>query len=179
MPLSVVFLGAVYYIKMPEVRKAVDARTPIVHDFLGRFVQEPETQVVVVKAERDPALAGTPARVPIATPAPIVERSTEAEAPPGSSVTPVVPTPPRAVTDLPTIAADRTKWPKKVVLTKAATFPAVLNGKIVGTLVAPAGAEANVVQITNDKIGLEFNGGGAWVTVDQTDLFARLQRNVH
>jgi hypothetical protein len=72
------------------------------------------------------------------------------------------------------IMSDKSKMPKKVILTKPATFKAVLNGKIVGTLVAPAGAEANIVQTKDDKLGLEFNGGGGWVPAAETDLLARI-----
>jgi hypothetical protein len=94
-------------------------------------------------------------------------------------VAPVTAVPPSAPPatgplDLQAIASDRTKWPKKVVLTKAAAFPAVLNGKVVGSLTAPVGAEATLVSIKDNKVGLEFNGGGAWLPVDQTDLLARV-----
>ncbi len=182
MPLSVVFLAAVYYIKVPAFRNAVDERTTIVNGLLGRFVQESGTKVIVLRGELDPMFAKSkegrePGQVPaVATPAPAITKGPEAVSP----TAPVAPvqasaTPAPVAADFQTIAADRTKWPKKVALTKAVTFPAVLNGKIVGSLVAPAGTEANLVQITGGKLGLEFNGGGASVPVGETDFLRRVQ----
>ena len=177
LPLSFVFLGAVYYVKMPAVRQAVDARTPVVHNLLGRFVQESGTKVIVTPGVLDPAFAQPkPTREPVAalaTPAPTITKAPEHVAPP---VAPVVSASPKAgPPDLQTIANDRTKWPKKVVLNKPATFPAVLNGKVVGSLTVPAGAEAKLLSIKEDKVALEFNGGGAWLPASQTDLLARVQ----
>ena len=40
---------------------------------------------------------------------------------------------------------------------------------------AKAGAETNLTQISGDKLGLEFNGGGAWVPVASTDFLSRVQ----
>ncbi len=183
MPLSVVFLAAVYYIKVPEVRKEVDARTPVVRNLLGRFVQETGTKVIVLPPEQDPAFAkpkstrmAESANAP-ATPAPMIAKVPAPSVPPVAPppVAEPSPAPSAAAPDMSKIASDRTLWPKKVVLTKSATFPAVLNGKVVGTLVVPVGAEANVVSIKDDKIGLEFNGGGAWLPANQTDLIARVQ----
>jgi len=175
LPLSVVFLAAVYYVKMPEVRKAVDARTPVVRNLLGRFVQESGVEIITLPGEKDPAFAkARPPREPAAREPDAPAKAPEAVAPPVAVVEPspasVAPAP-----DLQTIAGDRTLWPKKVALIKAATFPAVLNGKIVGSLVAPAGTEANLVSIKDDKVGLEFNGGGVWLPAAETDLIARVQ----
>lgn len=181
LPLSVVFLAAVYYIKMPDVRKAVDARTPIARNLLGRFVQESGTRIIVSQGEQDPALLESrPAKKPAPAPpprAPMVTRAPEPVTSPVEPVLPVAPSPAPAAgaPDLRTIASDRTKWPKQVVLVKPAKFPAVLNGKVVGSLTAPAGAMANLVSIKDDKLALEFNGGGAWIPADQTDLIARVQ----
>ena len=47
-----------YYVKVPEVRKTVDARTPVVRNLLGRFVQEESgTQIIVMQGEQDPMFA--------------------------------------------------------------------------------------------------------------------------
>lgn len=171
LPLAVVVLAAAYYIKMPKVRDAVDARAPWVADLLGRFVQEPEIKLVVVKQEKP---APPPPEVREKPKAPIVPA-----APVAVMKVPEKPTPPAppqsAAVDLQKIANDRSTWPKKVILTKPSSFPAVLNGKVVGSLVAPAGAEATVVSIKEGKVALEFNGGGAWLPIDQTDLLARVQ----
>ena len=181
LPLSVLFLGAAYYIKMPNVRQAVDARTPVVRNLLGRFVQEP-VKVVVLQGEQDPLFAKSkpahPAVPEKAAPAPARQAPAQApepmpvpEPPAVAPPAPLVPSAP----DWPAIARDRSLWPKKVTLTQPATFPAVLNGKVVGSLVAPAGAEANLVAIKEDKVGLEFNGGGTWLPADQTDVLARVK----
>ncbi len=191
MPLSVVFLAAVYYIKVPEVQKAVDARTPLVHNLLGGFVSDAKPKVIIQHGEQDPMFAkakatqATPAPRALATPAPMVAKVPVPVTVPPSVSSPeagVAPSIPVAATSLPAadavdwqkIMSDKSKLPKKVTLTKPATFAAVLNGKIVGTLVAPAGAEANIVQTKDDKLGLEFNGGGGWVPAAETDLLARI-----
>lgn len=184
LPLSVVLLAGVYYIKVPEFRKAVDAKTPLANKFLGQWVQESGTKVVMLQPEQDPLFAkATPRGVapvkPLATPPPMVAKVPEPATPPPAPAPapppPVAPPPVMSAADLQTIAADRAKWPKKVVLMKPVTFPAVFNGKQVGTLVAPAGTEAELVQIKDDKLGLKFNGGGAWVPAAETDLLARVK----
>lgn len=181
LPLSVVFLGAAYYLKVEEVRQAVDARTPVVRNLLGRYVQEAAVQTIVMPGEQDPAFAKpraapAPAQVQ-APPAParVVPATPEPVAPPVASIPAPAPAtvPAPALLDLPSIAADRSLWPKKVTLQKATKFPAVLNGKIVGEVIAPAGTEATLKQVKDDKVGLELNGGGAWLPADQTDLIAR------
>ncbi len=72
------------------------------------------------------------------------------------------PTPtPAPVFDLQKLAREPARWPKKVALRKASTFPAVLNGKAIGSLVAPVGAEANLQAIRDGKVALVYQGGGA------------------
>ena len=172
LPLAVVVLAAAYYVKVPSVRTAVDAKAPWVADLLGRFVQEPEIKLVVVKQEKPapppPEVREKPKPQPVAPVAPVAVTNVPEK--PGPLAAPLA-----ATVDLQKIASDRSAWPKKVVLTKPASFPAVLNGKVVGSLVAPAGAEATVVSIKDDKVGLEFHGGGEWLPIDQTDLLARVQ----
>jgi hypothetical protein len=170
LPLSVLFLAAAYYVKVSEVRKEVDARTPLVRNLLGRFVPESGTRIIVMPGEQDPAFATSnpaPEPAPIrlaAGPQPVIVPAPKA----------VLPAP-AVVLSLEKIAADPSLWPKKVTLQKPAKFPAVLNGKIVGELVAPAGSEATLKLIRNDQVGLEFNGGGAWLPAAETDLIARVQ----
>lgn len=180
--LSVVFLAAAYYIKVPEFRKFVDSKTPLAREYLGRWVQEPVVKVEW-KGEMDPLFAKpTPQRSASAEVQPS-RKAPEAAAPqpvakvPDAPVLPVAPSPSptEMAPDLQKIASNRALWPKTLTLTKAATFPAVFNGKIVGSLVAPAGSEVILHSIKDDKVGLEFNGGGAWLPVDQTDLLARAQ----
>ena len=40
-------------------------------------------------------------------------------------------------------------------------------------LIAPAGAEANLKMIRDGKVGVEYQGGGALVPVEDTDLAVR------
>ncbi len=180
MPLSVVFLAAVYYTRVPEFRKFVDDKTPLANQLLGKWVKDTSTKVIELKGEQDAMFAkatpprGTPPLRALATPAPNLANvpAPATPAPPPPVATP----PPISALDLQKLASDRTKWPKTVALTKPVMFPAVLNGKEVGKLLVPAGSEANLRQIKDDKLGLEFNGGGAWVPAAETDLVARVQR---
>lgn len=181
LPLSVVFLAAVYYIKVPEFRNAVDSKTPLAKQLLGKWVQESGTKVIVVPSNARDPLKATPRAAappqPIPGPAPMIAKVPEPVAPPPAPPPPpVVPAPVLSAADLQTLAADRAKWPKTVLLMKAVTFPAVYKGKKVGTLVAPAGSEATLVHMQDDKLALEFNGGGAWVPAAETDLMARVGR---
>ena len=114
LPLSVVFLAGVYYIKVPEFRKAIDSKTPVVHNLLGRWVQEPVPKVVVLQGEQDPMFAkATPPRgaapvKPLATPVPMVAKVPPPATPAPPSPPSVNPPPPLiAVADLQTIASDR------------------------------------------------------------------------
>jgi hypothetical protein len=159
LPASLVVLLAAYYLRVPSVRQAIDSRTPIVRQVLGRFVPASEDSEVVVKTER-PAAAGP-------RPDPAVPVVGGSPASPAANARP-------AVFDLQSLARDRSLWPKKVRLTKPANFPAVLNGKVVGSLVAPAGSEANLLAIKDGKVGLEFQGGGTWLAVEDTDLQSRV-----
>jgi hypothetical protein len=168
LPLSVVFLGVVYYIKVPSVRRAIDARTDIASDLLGRFVDKPEP--VVMRRE-------TPPRTPMPLDNSSMPRNRPLDPPP-ISATPrpvATPEPVPAVFDPQKLAAEPARWPKKVALLKPATFTAMLNGKPIGSLVVPAGSEVRLKSIQDGKLGLEFNGGLASVAVDDTDLVARVK----
>ena len=72
-------------------------------------------------------------------------------------------------------AANPSLWPKKVKLRKTIEFPAVLNGKVVGKIQAPPGTEANLRKIKDQQLGVEFQGGGAWVPVSETDLMDQVR----
>jgi hypothetical protein len=81
---------------------------------------------------------------------------------------------PVPVFDLQKLSHDPSLWPKKVALKKEATFPAVVDGKVVGSVIAPAGVETNLKSIKDGKVGVEYQGGGAWLAVGDTDLEARV-----
>jgi hypothetical protein len=156
-PVSLVILAGAYYVKIPAARKFIDAHTSIGNQLFGRFVHD------TVVVEKVPA--------PEKPTDPLAALTAPAGA--GSRPAPAVPATPR-VFDLQQLARDPAHWPRKVTLKKPATFPAVVNGKVVGSLTAPIGAEANLKSIKDGKVGLEYQGGGAWLAVEDTDLAARV-----
>jgi hypothetical protein len=157
LPGSLVILAGAYYIKIPSARQFIDAHTSLGHQLFGRFVHD----TVIVERVPAPEKTEDPYAAITAQPGPT---------PLAKSAIPATP----RVFDLQQIARDPAQWPKKVTLKKAATFPAVVNGKVVGSLVAPVGAEANLKSIKGGKVGLEYEGGGAWLAVEDTDLASRV-----
>ncbi len=73
------------------------------------------------------------------------------------------------------LAADPTVWPRTVRLKKAVQMPAVVGGKEVGKIMVNAGTEVNVARIQNGSVGIEYQGGGAWVKPDETDVMERVR----
>jgi hypothetical protein len=156
----------------PSMRTWVDSRSPWIKENIGarlpeRDSDDPEGRETAAQAanrarraeEMSAAAAAAshaPPPGPVATPKPSYVASD-------------------GTVDLPRLASDRPAWPKTVRLKSAREFPAVVNGKTVGTIAAPAGTEANLVAIQAGKLGIEFNGGGAWVEPGETDLPARLR----
>jgi pullulanase len=67
------------------------------------------------------------------------------------------------------------RWPKEVILREPMEFPAVSAGKIVGSLIVPAGAGVIVTDITRSDIGATYLGGVRRVPISATDLSARAQ----
>ncbi|HEX5177313.1 MAG TPA: hypothetical protein VFV83_09805 [Chthoniobacteraceae bacterium] len=149
----ILIAGFVYYAKYHWARAWVDERFPWVKENVG--IRLPSL-VVTVGPDGQPldANEGTPSEVP-----------------PGARFTSS-----DGAVDLPTLAADPASWPKTVKLRKAREFPGVVDGKTVGKIVAPAGAETRLVAIQSGKLGLEFRGGGAWVSPDETDLSEQLRK---
>lgn len=165
-PVAILISLVAYYGTFRSVRDWVDARFPWVEVNIGRrlptFANDSKTTL-------------TPARV--ATPAIDTPREPAAE-----SVRPPAPPPAPSFVgtdgkvDLPKLGADRSAWPRTVVLKRTTEFPAVVDGKVVGKVNVPLGAEAKLVAIQDGRIGLEYQGGGAWVAPADTDLAERLQR---
>ncbi len=60
-------------------------------------------------------------------------------------------------------------------LNTAVDFPAVVGGKVVGKLRAPAGAETRVMKLANGQVGVEYHGGGTWLDFDRTDFVERVR----
>jgi hypothetical protein len=115
-----------------------------------------------------------PAPLPPPLPEPVaVVRAPE---PPPAKATPQPE--PNAVDFLQELAHNRAAWPATVRLKTTVSFPAVLNGKVVGRVNLGKDSVVTLVRISQGKLGLEHRGGGAWVNPEQTDLFDRLPRAV-
>lgn len=163
-------VAVAYYLKVPAVREAVDSRLP--------WMRKAE-RVAVAPALPAPATQITTAKVSEAEPTPI----------PAPSVAPVTPVarvaepPPIPATvesakygdDLQALALERDRWPRTVHLNRQVTFPAVIDGKVIGKVQLAPGSVVNLVAISAGKVGLEYRGGGAWVNPDQTDLWVQVR----
>lgn len=71
------------------------------------------------------------------------------------------------------MVADPTSWPRTVRLVKPVQFPAVVGGKEVGKVMVPAGTEVNLARIKDSQLGVEYQGGGAWLKPTDTDVVSR------
>jgi hypothetical protein len=152
---SLVFLAFAYYMKSASVRTAINDRFPWVARTIGTRL--PEIQVKTAPAPKTEAIPATGEVAAAVPPAPTV---------------PAAPPEPE-IFDLKKLQADRPSWPPKVRINKPTKFPAVVNGKVVGDLVAPAGTEVGLNTISGGKLGVEYQGGGAWLFVEETDIIAR------
>lgn len=151
---SLVFLAAAYYVTSPGMRAFVDPKLPWVNSYLRNYVRGSADT-----SPEDGESAPTPA----------------ASSASASTAAPVVDNRPKrpANFDLNWLAENKAEWPAKVKILKPTTFPAVANGKVVGNVVAPAGSEVGLVQINGGKLGVQYQGGGAYLPVDETDLVSR------
>jgi hypothetical protein len=170
-PLSLLLLAFAYYAKVPSFRDIVDRHFPWAKEHLAQFVPEPS--VVMIKdpakpAETEPAPPNPDDASPATSSAGVAKKKTKAKSTPA----------PKAQEEPLTMerfAATPSLWPKKVKLLKTIEFPAVLNGKVVGKVQAPAGTEANLRLIKDQQLGVEFRGGGAWVPIAETDLMDQVK----
>lgn len=153
---SLVLLAAAYYVTRPGMRTTVDAHAGWVRPILAPFIRE--------SAETPPPEPrdAPPEEIVAVPPPPVI---------PGPAAIPA----PAEPFDLRKLAVNRAAWPKKVALTIEKDFPAVVDGKVIGSLKAPAGTEVDIVTISGGKIGVEYKGGGAWLFVEETDVIARTQ----
>jgi hypothetical protein len=113
----------------------------------------------IAPAEATPA-PSTPA--PEATPVPTATT-------PAPS-TPVVEAPKPAPDPLAWLLRNKDHWPEEVTLLKATEFPAVVQGKVYGSVKAPVGTEVQLVELTQHAAGVVYNGGGARVPIEVTNL---------
>jgi hypothetical protein len=162
-PLSLLLVAFAYYVKAPSFRDTVDTHFPWVKEHLAQFVPEPT--VVMIKDPAEPDLPRPNPNIPSTS-------STDAaKNKPKASPTP----PPEEPLTMERFAANPALWPKKVKLRKMIEFPAVLNGKKVGTIKVPPGTQTNLIKVQNQQLGVEYQGGGAWVPIAETDLMDQVK----
>lgn len=169
-PVAILISLLAYYAKFPSMRHWVDSRFPWVAENVGSHLP-----ALVDESPTPPSKSKTVQSRPAVESQPPVRSEAAPEAP-QVLAPPVAPTfvAPDGTVDMQKLAVHRNAWPQTVVLKKAKEFPAVVNGKAVGKVEVPAGTEARLVSIQDGKLGLEYQGGGAWLTVEETDLAQRL-----
>ncbi len=160
---SLVFLAAAYYITSGNVRTAVDARAPWVHNYLGQFVRDSSESKTTTSKQNSAEAPDTAPRFVEASATPV----------PSTPVPVPVAPPEPEVFDLNKLAKNPATWPAKIMINKATDFPAVVNGRKAGMVHVPAGTEVKLATIIGGKLGVEYQGGGAWLLVEETDLVAR------
>jgi nucleoredoxin len=72
-----------------------------------------------------------------------------------------------------TIAADRSLWPKSVVVSVPIEAPIIIAGKASGSMKLPAGREYPVSAVTADAVSIDVGGSAMTVAVADTDLLAK------
>ena len=169
--LSLAVVTAGLYVKMPQFRNFVDEKVPQIKEAVAKYAPSFGSKVAENPASA-PETPGGESEQPPKPPAPGAPEARLPDAgPPSPETRPgAVPESAKPAFDLQKVCSDPALWPKTVSLKRNVYFPAVLNGKVVGTLRAPKGAEARLVTIQNGKLGLEYQGGGAWLDLGGTDF---------
>jgi hypothetical protein len=180
-PFAILITLLVYYVKFPTFKTWLDSRVPWVKENVAPRLPALQNDIEDQIAQFS--------RPKIGSPIPGVDDpSASRPQPPQASLNPA-PSPSAAqaiapsrsyllkdgTVDLEGLAGDPSAWPKSLTLRKPAQFPAVQEGQVVGTLQAPLGSEVKLRKIHQGKLGVEFNGGGGWLTVDDTDLREKLR----
>lgn len=106
----------------------------------------------------------TPTPTPAATPVPEPSPTPTPEATPSPTPTPA-PADPVAW-----LIAHPDRWPRELMLTEPAEFPAVYEGKTVGKVSAPRGALLGVVKIFPDDVAVTFRGAPRRLPHSMTNL---------
>jgi hypothetical protein len=159
-PLMVVVLIAAYFLKVPSVPKAITERGPWASGVVGRYVDK-EVAVTQLPA---PKASDVSAGIPTPMPKPTVLDVQKIPSTPAPATTPF---------DVRDFAMKRAQWPKTVALTKATEFPVVAKGKVLGYLEAAVGTEVKLLTISGGKLAVEYQGGGAWVFAEETDIASK------
>jgi len=114
----------------------------------------------------------TPVPVEEPTPEPTPEPAPE----PAPEEIPVATPTPRPALTLAEIVKDRTLWPKEVALTRTMQFPAIHDGKVIGSISRPAGTILPVRSIGLEAIEVIANKQVSRVPVVLTDLLVRVEK---
>jgi hypothetical protein len=174
---SLLLLAAVAYYKFEPVRELVDAKIPWIKEQLAK------NGIQFAKIE-EPTSAPTPVAAAPKTSAPAVADPAPAPAAPDEPATPAAAPQLAQSLNLAQIATNHAIWPKTVRIKRTTEFPAVSQGKEVGTVTLPAGMEVKLISINGEKekVGVAFsidgkmpNAGGAWVSATDTDLMERVR----
>ncbi|MEO7934388.1 MAG: alginate lyase family protein [Chthoniobacterales bacterium] len=120
--------------------------------------------VETTMAKPAPVPTPTPEPTPIPTPAPAPSPTPEATPEPTATPTPT------PVDPLAWLLEHKERAPKEVTLVAAQEFPAVLDGKVVGKVMARAGSRVGVVTIEPQSIAVVYQGGGKRLPYDATNL---------
>lgn len=167
-------VAVAYYVRVPEFRETVQTKWHWVKDRVtpGQTAKASTPQPPATELKATPMEKPAPLPAPLPDPVAVVRTP---ETPPQIAT----PEPERAPSDfLQELANNRAAWPPTVRLKSTISFPAVMNGKVVGRVNLAKDSVVTLVQISQGKLGLEHHGGGAWVNPEQTDLLDRLPRPV-
>lgn len=72
-----------------------------------------------------------------------------------------------------TIAADRSLWPKSVVVSVPIEAPIIIAGKASGSMKLPAGREYPLTSVCAESVSIDVGGSQATVAVGETDLLVK------
>jgi hypothetical protein len=71
------------------------------------------------------------------------------------------------------IAADRSLWPKTVVVSVPLEAPVIIAGKVSGSMNLPAGREYPLSAVGAESVTIDVGGSQATVAVGETDLLVK------
>ena len=176
--IAVVGLGGVGYRRVPVVRDrwhgAVLWVEAITDNWKGRLLGG--TAPVAAREDARPPVENQAAATPTPLPYVPIAAGEEPTPTPGPVATPP---PVDEMVGLVQLSLSRSEWPKTVVLKTAVVFPAVLNGKVVGSVKTAPGTQARLIMVQPGKISVEYRGGSVMVDAKETDLIEQVQANRH
>ena len=72
--------------------------------------------------------------------------------------------------DLKALSLSPGSWPKTVIIKQSATFPALLNGKVVGSVVLPKGTMLRLIAVRGENVTVEYQGVRQVMAARSTNL---------